>query len=153
MREEIDSVRNWMGNAERIVVLTGAGISTDSGIPDFRGPNGVWTKNPAAEKMATIQHYLADPDVRRQAGPSRNENPAFKAMPNSGHDAVVELDRLGKLHAVVTQNVDGLHQKAGLSEELVVELHGTIWWTRCWECQDPWPMAETLARGEPGAED
>src|SRR6186997_3513557 len=129
--EEIERARAIVGAGERIVVLTGAGISTDSGIPDFRGPNGVWTKNPEAEKMATIQHYLADPDVRRRAWRSRAENPAFHAGPNAGHGAVVELDRQGKLHAVVTQNVDGLHQKAGLAEELVVEVHGTIWWTRC----------------------
>ena len=150
---DVEAVARWVAEAGRIVVLTGAGISTDSGIPDFRGPNGVWTKNPAAEKMATIQHYLADPEVRRQAWRSRNENPAFRAEPNAGHRAVVELDRQGKLHAVVTQNVDGLHQKAGLAEELVVEVHGTIWWTRCWECQDRRPMAETLARVDAGEED
>ena len=151
--DEIRLVAGWVAAAERIVVLTGAGISTDSGIPDFRGPNGVWTKNPAAEKMATIQHYLADPDVRRAAWRSRNENPAFHAEPNVGHRAVAELARQGKLHAVVTQNVDGLHQQAGLAEELVVEVHGTIWWTRCWECQDRRPMSETLARVDAGEDD
>ena len=151
--EQIDVVATWIDDAERITVLTGAGISTDSGIPDFRGPNGVWTKNPAAEKMATIQHYLADPDVRRQAWRTRAANPAFAAEPNAGHLAVVELDRRGKLHAVVTQNVDGLHQRAGLSDELVVEVHGTMWWTRCWDCQDRRPMAETLARVHAGEED
>ena len=139
--------------AERITVLTGAGISTDSGIPDFRGPNGVWTKNPAAEKTATIQHYLADPDVRRQAWQNRVANPAFEAEPNAGHLAIVELERTGKLHAVVTQNVDGLHQKAGTAVELVVEVHGTIWWTRCWDCQDRRPMAEALDRVRAGEED
>ena len=113
----------------------------------------MWTKNPAAEKMATISHYLAEPEVRRQAWRSRNENPAFRAEPNAGHRAIVELERQGKLYAVVTQNVDGLHQKAGLAEELVVEVHGTIWWTRCWECQDRRPMAETLARVDAGEED
>jgi NAD-dependent deacetylase len=151
--EQVEQVARWVAGAERIVVLTGAGISTDSGIPDFRGPNGVWTKNPAAERMATIQHYLADPEVRRRAWRARNENPAFGAEPNAGHRAVVELDRQGKLHAVVTQNVDGLHQKAGLAEELVVEVHGTIWWTRCWDCQDRRPMEETLARVDAGEED
>jgi len=153
LNDEIRLVAGWVAAAERVVVLTGAGISTDSGIPDFRGPNGVWTKNPAAEKMATIQHYLADADVRRAAWRSRNENPAFRAEPNVGHRAVAELARKGKLHAVVTQNVDGLHQKAGLAEELVVEVHGTIWWTRCWECQDRRPMSETLARVDAGEED
>ena len=153
LNDEIRRVAGWVATAERVVVLTGAGISTDSGIPDFRGPNGVWTKNPAAEKMATIQHYLADPDVRRAAWRSRNDNPAFHAEPNVGHRAVAELARQGKLHAVVTQNVDGLHQQAGPTEELVVEVHGTIWWTRCWECQDRRPMSETLARVDAGEED
>ncbi len=151
--DQIERVGTWIDHAERVTVLTGAGISTDSGIPDFRGPNGVWTRNPAAEKMATIQHYLADPAVRRQAWRTRAANPAFEAEPNTGHLAVVELARRGKLHAVVTQNVDGLHQRAGIAEELVVEVHGTMWWTRCWECQDRRPMAETLARVRTGEED
>jgi NAD-dependent deacetylase len=151
--DDVEQVAEWIAGAGRVTVLTGAGISTDSGIPDFRGPNGVWTKNPAAEKMATIQHYLADPDVRKAAWRSRNDNPAFRAEPNAGHRAVVELARQGRLHAVITQNVDGLHQKAGLAEELVVEVHGTIWWTRCWDCQDRRPMAETLARVDAGEED
>lgn len=151
--EQVELVADWVAEAGRITVLTGAGISTDSGIPDFRGPNGVWTKNPAAEKMATIQHYLADPEVRRAAWRSRTENPAFRAEPNVGHLAIAELDRRGVLQAVVTQNVDGLHQKAGLADELVVEVHGTIWWTRCWDCRDRRPMAETLARVGAGEED
>jgi NAD-dependent deacetylase len=149
----LDTIAEWIRSADAIVILTGAGISTESGIPDFRGPNGVWTKNPAAEKMATIQHYLADPDVRRAAWRSRADNPAFQARPNVGHEAVVELARRGQLHAVVTQNVDGLHQRAGLADELVVEVHGTIWWTRCWECRDRRPMADTLARVDAGEED
>jgi NAD-dependent deacetylase len=151
--EQLAEATGWVRGARRIVVLTGAGISTDSGIPDFRGPNGVWTKNPAAEKMATIQHYLADPDVRRASWRSRNENPAFQATPNVGHEAIVRLAVSGRLHAVVTQNVDGLHQKAGLADDQVIEVHGTIWWTRCWECQDRRPMADTLARVDAGEDD
>ncbi len=150
---DVRTVQAWVADAERITVLTGAGISTDSGIPDFRGPNGVWTKNPGAEKMATITHYLADAEVRRAAWRSRTENPAFQARPNVGHEAIVELARRGTLHAVVTQNVDGLHQRAGLADEVVVEVHGTIWWTRCWACQDRRPMAEVLARVDAGEED
>lgn len=151
--EQLAEAAEWVRDAQRIVVLTGAGISTDSGIPDFRGPNGLWTKNPAAEKMATIQHYLADPEVRKAAWRSRRENPAFEARPNSGHEAIVRLAVSGRLLAVVTQNVDGLHQKAGLPDDQVIEVHGTIWWTRCWECQDRRPMAETLARVDAGEED
>ncbi len=150
---ELDTVRGWIDDAERITVLTGAGISTDSGIPDFRGPQGVWTKNPGAEKTATLQHYLADRDVRRQAWQNRLTTPAWTAEPNRGHLAIVELQRRGKLHAVVTQNIDGLHQKAGTDVELVVEVHGTIWWSRCWDCQDRRPMAEALDRVRSGADD
>ncbi len=150
---DLDTVRGWIDDAERITVLTGAGISTDSGIPDFRGPQGVWTKNPGAEKTATLQHYLADPDVRRLAWQNRLATPAWTAEPNRGHLAIVELQRRGKLHAVVTQNIDGLHQKAGTDVELVVEVHGTIWWSRCWDCQDRRPMAEALERVRSGADD
>jgi NAD-dependent deacetylase len=148
-----DIVRAWIAEAARITVLTGAGISTDSGIPDFRGPNGVWTRNPAAEKTATLQHYLADPEVRREAWQNRLRTPAWQARPNAGHHAVVDLERHGRLHAVVTQNVDGLHQRAGNNPDLVIEVHGTIWWTRCWDCGDRRPMDATLDRVRAGEAD
>ena len=151
--ELLDTVRGWMAEAQRVTVLTGAGISTDSGIPDFRGPQGVWTKNPAAEKTSTIQHYLADPDVRRLAWRNRLASTAWTAEPNAGHLAVVELQRQGRLHAVVTQNVDGLHQRAGVADESVIEVHGTMWWTRCWRCEDRRPMGETLDRVRAGEDD
>jgi len=140
------AARDVIADAERVVVLTGAGISTDSGIPDFRGPNGVWTKNPAAEKAANIEHYLADPDVRTAAWQNRLHTPAWTAEPNAGHRAVVELERQGRLHAVITQNIDGLHQKAGNDPDKVIEVHGTVWFTRCWDCGDRRPMTETLDR-------
>jgi NAD-dependent deacetylase len=149
----LEAARRWLGGARRVVVLTGAGISTDSGIPDFRGPNGVWTKNPRAEKMATIQHYLADPDVRRAAWRSRMDSPAWSARPNAGHRAVAELARQERLLAVVTQNVDGLHQAAGLPDELVVEVHGTMRRVRCWSCDDVRPMAYALERVRAGEDD
>lgn len=136
--------------AERIVVLTGAGISTDSGIPDFRGPNGLWTKNPAAEKASNIEIYLAHPEVRHAAWQNRLRTPAWTAQPNAGHLAVVELERQGKLHAVVTQNIDELHQRAGNDPDKVIEVHGTVWWSRCWSCADRRPMAETLDRVRSG---
>ena len=151
--DDLEAARTWVAEAERIVVLTGAGISTDSGIPDFRGPNGVWTKNPGAEKMATIQHYLADPDVRRRAWRTRMDSPAWDALPNAGHRAIAGLEAAGRLRAVITQNVDGLHQMAGNDPALVVEVHGTIWFTRCWECGDRRPMPETLDRVRAGEED
>lgn len=149
----IERARGWVRDAGQVVVLTGAGISTDSGIPDFRGPQGVWTKNPGAEKMATIQHYLADPDVRVRAWRNRLDSEAWSAMPNAGHRAIVELERRGQLRAVVTQNVDGLHQMAGNATERVIEVHGTIWFTRCWECGDRRPSAETLDRVRGGEAD
>ncbi len=145
--------RGWINDASRVAVLTGAGISTDSGIPDFRGPNGVWTKNPAAEKTATLQHYLADPGIRRIAWQNRVTSPAWAAQPNDGHRAIVELERRGKLDAVITQNVDELHQRAGNDPSRVIEVHGTMWWTRCWTCDDRRPMGETLDRVRAGEAD
>ncbi len=149
----IDEARELVAGATRIVVLTGAGISTDSGIPDFRGPNGVWTKNPAAEKASTLQNYLADPDLRKLAWQNRLSTPAWTAEPNAGHRAIVELERQERLVAVVTQNIDGLHQKAGNDDDRVIEVHGTVWWTRCWDCQDRRPMAAALDRVRVGEDD
>ncbi len=148
----LDQVRNWVDEARRIVVLTGAGISTDSGIPDFRGPQGVWTRNPAAERLATIQDYLADPEVRRTAWRNRLESPTWHARPNRGHQAIATLEKRGRLHALVTQNIDELHQAAGNSSELVIEVHGTMRRAMCWSCGARYPMQEILERvrnGEP----
>src|SRR5512135_3122011 len=150
---KLDHVRAWIDSAERIVVLTGAGISTDSGIPDFRGPQGVWTKNPAAEKMATLQHYMADREVRVRAWRSRLETFACQRDPNPGHHAIVELERRGTLHTLITQNVDGLHVLAGSSPERLVEIHGTIREVVCMECNERAPMERALARVEAGEED
>jgi NAD-dependent deacetylase len=151
--ELLTRAREWVHEAQRVTVLTGAGISTDSGIPDFRGPNGVWTKNPAAEKAATLQHYLTDPEVRRRAWQNRLHSPAWDAQPNAGHRAIVELERRGVLEAVVTQNIDELHQRAGNDPAKVIEVHGTMWWSRCWECDDRRPMPETLDRVRAGEDD
>jgi NAD-dependent deacetylase len=96
----VEEVRHWLAAATRVVALTGAGISTESGIPDFRGPQGVWTKSPKAEKLSNIQHYMADPEVRRLAWQSRLEHPAWSATPNAGHRALVELERRGTLLAL-----------------------------------------------------
>jgi NAD-dependent protein deacetylase/lipoamidase len=157
MTEDIDRLvsvaRGWIEAAERIVVLTGAGLSTDSGIPDFRGPQGVWTRNPDAEKQSTIQHYVADPDVRRRAWRSRLESPAWGARPNVGHQALVALERRGKLHTLITQNIDGLHQAAGSSPERVVEVHGTMREVVCLSCGERAPMERALARVRAGEDD
>src|SRR5690606_16250915 len=116
-------VRGWIDASDRVVALTGAGISTDSGIPDFRGPNGLWTRNPEAERAATLSHYMSDPDVRRAAWRSRLDRAGTQVEPNEGHRALVALERRGKLHTLVTQNVDGLHQAAGSDPAKVVEVH------------------------------
>ena len=122
--------------AGRITVLTGAGISTGSGIPDFRGPNGVWTKNPKAEKVATLKHYLEDPEIREIAWQNRLRSPAWDAQPNAGHLALVALERRGALHALITQNIDGLHQKAGTSAALLIEIHGSALRAACILCRE-----------------
>ena len=139
--------------ARRVVVLTGAGISTDSGIPDFRGPQGVWTKNPKAERMSSLSHYLNDPEVRELSWQSRLANPAWHAQPNGGHRALVDLERSGRLHTLVTQNIDELHQQAGSSPELVVEVHGTMRQALCWACRRQWPMEVFLERVRAGERD
>jgi NAD-dependent protein deacetylase/lipoamidase len=151
--DDLTTAQQWVREAARVTVLTGAGISTDSGIPDFRGPNGLWTKNPAAEKASTLQHYLADPEVRRAAWQTRLHSPAWDAQPNAGHRAIVELERQGKLVAVVTQNIDELHQRAGNDPAKVIEVHGTMRWARCWECGERRPMDELLARVRAGDDD
>jgi NAD-dependent deacetylase len=139
-------VELWRG-APRVVVLTGAGVSTDSGISDFRGPNGLWTRNPAAQAMFDIDTYMRDPEVRRRAWANRRENPSWTAEPNRGHHALAELQRSGHLGTLMTQNIDGLHQRAGSVG--VLELHGTIWEVACMSCGSRWPTPEVLARPEP----
>jgi NAD-dependent deacetylase len=150
---DLGTIRGWLRAARRVVVLTGAGISTESGIPDFRGPNGVWTRNPEAEKLSTIQNYLADPDIRRRSWQSRLEHPAFTAQPNAGHEALVDLERHGKLHALITQNIDGLHLKAGSSARLVIEVHGNVHKVVCLDCGWKGPMQHALDRVRAGEDD
>lgn len=139
--------------SQRVVALTGAGISTESGIPDFRGPQGVWTKNPLAEKLSNIHHYMADPEVRKLSWKTRLEHPAWSAKPNRGHLALAHLERAGKLHALVTQNIDGLHQRAGNSPNRVIEVHGTVHDVVCMSCGWHGPMPAVLERVRAGEED
>jgi len=142
----------WLRDAHHVVVLTGAGISTESGIPDFRGPNGVWTKNPAAEKAAHIDHYVGDPDVRVRAWQNRLHSEVWNAEPNAGHRALAALEQKVAFDALLTQNIDGLHHAAGSSPELIIELHGNVRQVKCLRCGWRGPMSETLDRvraGEP----
>jgi len=151
--KEFSAIRNWVAAAERVVVLTGAGISTESGIPDFRGPQGVWTLNPKAEKMSDIRYYVSDPEVRRLSWQSRLAHPAWTAAPNAGHCALAELEVRGQLHALITQNIDGLHQRAGVAPERVIEVHGTLHTVMCLGCGWRGAMQETLDRVRAGEED
>jgi NAD-dependent deacetylase len=153
MRGDVDVVRRWIDEAERVVALTGAGISTESGIPDFRGPQGVWTKNPKAERLSNIHFYMSDPEVRRLSWQSRLAHPAWHATPNAGHRALVTLEQRGKLHALVTQNIDGLHQRAGNSADRVIEVHGTVHEAVCMRCGWQGPMQPVLDRVRGGEDD
>ncbi len=153
MASRVDDVAGWIREARRVTVLTGAGISTDSGIPDFRGPNGVWTRDPKAERLATLDFYLNDPQVRRDSWAKRLAHEAWQAEPNAGHRALVDIERSGRLRGLITQNVDGLHQRAGSSDDLVLEIHGTIWFAECMSCWDQHPMAVILDRVRAGEAD
>ena len=150
---DLERVADWIANARSVVALTGAGISTDSGIPDFRGPNGLWTKNPAAEKLSSLEHYMNDKHLRIRAWQSRLEHPAWHARPGRGHLALAELETRGRLTTLVTQNIDGLHQQAGTSPEILVEIHGTLREVMCMECGDRAPMERALDRVRNGEED
>ena len=153
MNAGIEKARSLIEEAERLVVLTGAGISTDSGIPDFRGPQGVWTLNPKAERMSDIRYYRSDPEVRRLSWQSRLAHPAWTAAPNSGHRALVALEKRGKLRALITQNIDGLHQRAGNSPGLVIEVHGNLHKAICLSCGWRGAMQAVLDRVRNGEED
>ena len=146
-------VRAWIEDAKRVVALTGAGISTESGIPDFRGPQGVWTQDPKAEKLSDIRYYMSDAEIRKASWQSRLSHPAWSARPNRGHAALVALERRGKLHALVTQNIDELHQIAGTAPERVVEVHGTVRRVMCMSCGMRAPMEKALDRVRAGEAD
>jgi NAD-dependent deacetylase len=151
-RAETGAVPDWARGVRAVAVLTGAGISTDSGIPDFRGPQGVWTKDPEAEKLSTYQDYMADPEVRRRAWQSRLRNPAWTAEPNPAHQALARLARSAVETQVITQNTDELHQRAGTPPDRVIELHGTMFRVVCTTCQSRGAMTDALDRvraGEP----
>jgi NAD-dependent deacetylase len=149
--DSASTARHLLAHSSRIVALTGAGISTESGIPDFRGPNGVWTKDPKAERMSNIHYYMSDPDVRKLSWQSRLNSPTWTAQPNAGHHALVALERAGKLRAVVTQNIDGLHQQAG--NATVIEVHGTMRDVMCMSCGWRGPMQSVLDRVRGGEAD
>jgi NAD-dependent deacetylase len=149
----IAQVAAWITVSRSVVVLTGAGISTESGIPDFRGPQGVWTRDPEAEKRANISYYMANREARVAAWKGRRNNAFAAAEPNAGHFAIAELERKGKLDLLVTQNVDGLHVKAGNSLARTVEIHGTVRDFVCMGCGERGSIERVLARVDAGEED
>lgn len=150
---ELEEVASWIRESRYTVALTGAGISTESGIPDFRGPQGVWTKDPKAERMSHISYYLSDPEVRAGRWQRHLESPYRHARPNAGHLALVDLEREGHLDLLVTQNIDRLHLEAGSSEAIVVEVHGNNREVACLGCGERAPMERALDRVRAGEAD
>ncbi|HEY1737855.1 MAG TPA: Sir2 family NAD-dependent protein deacetylase, partial [Acidimicrobiia bacterium] len=155
MGDPVNETAALLRDAQHVVVLTGAGISTESGIPDFRGPNGVWTKNPSAEKTATLQHYVGDAAVREQAWRNRVAGPYWSAEANAGHRALADIERaLGdRFGLLVTQNIDGLHHAAGSDPNRIVEIHGNVREVKCLSCAYRAPMAVALDRVRAGETD
>ena len=147
------NANNLLATSQRIAVLSGAGLSTASGIPDFRGPQGLWTTNPGAEALTDIETYVTDQEVRKLAWQNRLHSPIWTAAPNAGHRALVDLERNGRLVGIVTQNIDGLHQAAGSSPDIVVEVHGSAHRSVCLTCHHEQPISVVLERVEHGDED
>jgi NAD-dependent deacetylase len=149
----LQEIAQWVSAADKVVALTGAGISTESGIPDFRGPNGVWTRHPGAEKLASIHHYMNDPELRVRAWQTRLHHPARRARPNPAHQALARLENLDRLDTLITQNIDGLHLIAGTSPQRLIEIHGNMRQVICTTCGDCGPMEGALARVRAGEND
>ena len=151
--DRMGQAKEWLDSADHVVALTGAGISTESGIPDFRGPKGLWTRDPDAEKLSNIRYYLDDPAIRVRAWRARLDSPVWAAEPGAGHQALARLEACGKLKTVITQNIDGLHQLAGNSPENVIEIHGTVREVVCLTCSYRAPMTKGLVRLQAGEAD
>lgn len=149
----VEQVASLIRNARNVMVLTGAGISTESGIPDFRGPEGVWTKDPDAEKYSDIRYYATDPEIRKKAWFHRYDGTFGRALPNTGHRALADLATAGYLGTLVTQNIDGLHHASGFPPEQIVEIHGTVQRFTCLSCGQGGPIEEVIARLDAGEDD
>ncbi|MGW0432780.1 SIR2 family NAD-dependent protein deacylase [Micromonospora sp. NPDC003197] len=148
-----ETIGDWAYGVSRVAVMTGAGISTDSGIPDYRGPDGVWTRDPSAVEVFTYPHFMADRAVRVRFWRRYLHHAAWQAEPNVAHRVLAELERSDLAVRIVTQNIDGLHQKAGSAARKVLELHGSMRTVVCTSCQARTPAAETLARVAEGTDD
>jgi NAD-dependent deacetylase len=146
-----EKVADLIINAKRVVVFTGAGISTESGIPDFRSPGGIWSRFDPDD--FTYQKFVSDPEARRKQWQLLGEGHlTTEAKPNPAHYAIAELDKLGKLDCVITQNVDNLHQKAGMPADKVFELHGNMQWAVCLSCGERYPFEKIKVRLDKGEE-
>jgi NAD-dependent deacetylase len=141
-----DAARQLVESSSNIVVLTGAGVSTASGIPDFRGPEGVWTKNPAAERLSNIDAFVSSSEVRIEAWQRLLRRREIEIRPNRAHRALVDFESTGKLKALITQNTDGLHAAVGSDPSLLIEVHGNSLSTRCLQCGDETPTSEIVER-------
>ena len=143
VERDIRKVAEMIVNARNVVVFTGAGISTESGIPDFRSPGGIWSRFDPGD--FTIERFLTSQETRRKQWRILLEGGLFAdAEPNRAHHAVAELEKMGKLTCVITQNIDNLHQKAGNSPDKVYELHGNMRWLRCMDCVRRYPLQEVV---------
>jgi NAD-dependent deacetylase len=151
MKPNLDRAIELLRAKERLLAFTGAGVSTESGIPDFRGPDGVWTRVDPSE--FTFDKYVNRAETRIRSWEMRKQSGVFEAKPNAAHRALVELWVAGKLSGVVTQNIDGLHQAAGLPDEAVVELHGNVQRVECLECEASWPTQVVIDRVDAGESD
>jgi NAD-dependent deacetylase len=150
---DLEAARVALQHATRVTVLTGAGISTASGIPDYRGSQGVWTLNPAAERASHIDVYSTDSDVREASWGrllARAENPP---QPNDAHRSLASFERTGRLNVLVTQNIDGLHLAAGTTPERLIEIHGHVRAVRCLVCGARQVTGDVLARVAAGEAD
>ena len=139
---DLERLRVLVESARRAVVFTGAGISTESGIPDFRSPGGVWSRR----RPVDFRDFVASESARREAWSQRAESrrTMVRAEPNRGHRAVASLVRRGIVTTVITQNIDGLHQRSGVPAERIVELHGSSMYAKCIECEAPYPIEPIL---------
>ena len=149
----VRTAHSLLSNASSVAVLTGAGISTDAGIPDFRGPDGLWTKNPGAERASNIETYLTDEAARRASWRMRLDNRLVNARPTPAHRALVDLEGEGRLGGLVTQNIDGLHQAAGYPAANIVEIHGTVQRFTCLSCGNGGPIQRVIDRLDSGEDD
>ncbi len=130
--DDIERLRDMIGSAKRIVAFTGAGISTESGIPDFRSPGGIWTRY----KPIYFDDFMASDEMRRESWRRKfaTDETMLKAEPNAGHRALAKLVEQGRMSAIITQNVDGLHQRSGVPDSKVIELHGNATYASCLDC-------------------